>query len=36
MTVKPVHEDSGVNRGWREHEGSFMGCPKQGGGAVLS
>ena len=29
-------EGSGVNRGPREHRGSFRGYPKQGGGAVFS
>ena len=27
---------SGVNRGQREHRGSFRGYPKQRGGAVFS
>ena len=26
---------SGVNRGQREHKGSFMGYPEKGGGAVF-
>ena len=29
-------EESGVNKGRREHKGSFRGYPKQGGGAVFS
>ena len=29
-------KQSAVNRGQREHTGSFRGCPKQGGGAVFS
>ena len=34
--VRLPEGESGVNRGQREHNGSFSGYPPKGGGAVFS